>query len=44
MTQNLKKADVFPHNQVISSHKIMCNASIESSHQGLHFFLHTDEL
>ena len=39
MTPKHKKADVFLCNWVISLHRIMCNGSVESSHQGLHFFL-----
>ena len=38
MTPKLKKAAFFACNCVISSHRIMCNASIERSHRGLHFF------
>ena len=37
MTPKLKKAAFFACNCVISSHRIMCNASIERSHRGLHF-------
>ena len=36
--------DVMTQNWAISSLRIMCNASIESSHQGLHFFLYTHEI
>ena len=43
MTPKLKNTDVFPCNWVISLSRIMHNASIESSHQELHFFLYTDE-
>ena len=32
-----EKSRLFPCNRVISSCRIMCNASIESSHPGLHF-------
>ena len=39
-----KKQNVFPCNRVISSSRIICNASIESSHHGLHFFLYNHEL
>ena len=38
MTPKLKKAAFYACNCVISSHKIMCKASIERSYQGLHFF------
>ena len=38
MMQKLKKAHVFAHNTVISLHRIMYNAPIESAHPGLHFF------
>ena len=38
MTQKLKKADVFACNCVISSHRIKCNTSFESSYEGRHFF------
>ena len=34
----LKKTYIFPCNWVISLHKITCNASVQSSHQGIHFF------
>ena len=37
MTSKLKKAAFFACNCVISSHRIMCNASIER-YRGLHFF------
>ena len=37
----IEKSRLFASNWVISSHRIMCNASIESSHPGLHcVFLH----
>ena len=32
------KSSLFACNCVISSHRIMCNASIERSHRGFHFF------
>ena len=38
MTLKLEKAAFFACNCVISSHRIMCNASIERSHRGFHFF------
>ena len=44
MTQKLKKADVFAHNGVISSHINMCNASIESIIQAFISFSYMDEL
>ena len=36
--KNEKKAGVFACNCVISSHRIKCNACIESFYEGLHFF------
>ena len=44
MTQKLKKADVFAHNWVISSYRIMCNGSIESFLQAFISFSYTDKL
>ena len=38
MTLKLKKTRFFACNCVKSSHRIRCNASIERSHQGFHFF------
>ena len=37
MTLKLEKVAFFACS-VISSHRIMCNASIERSHRGFHFF------
>ena len=39
MTQKLKKADIFACNRVISSRRVKCNASIESSYQVLQFIV-----
>ena len=36
--KNWKKAHVFACNCVISSHRIKCNTSFDSSYEGLHFF------
>ena len=44
MSQKLKKAHGFACNCVISSHRIKCNTSFESSYEGLYFFFSTDEL
>ena len=45
MTRKLEKKRRFSCNRVISSHRIMCNASIESSYQVLQYSSsHTDEL
>ena len=39
-----EKANIFAHNRVISSHRIMCNASIESFIQTFISFSYTDNL
>ena len=44
MTQKLKNSDGFAHNWAISSHRIMCNASIESFIQVFISFSYIDKL